>query len=143
MIEICWEYLSLWCLWLYVIIMSRTSLGVNQCSRVLLNVKEYLAWRTRFTWRLSESKEIQTQKHLIRKKNPTIEPDWPNDWAMLRVLIWTMHLTVCYYYVPYKFQSESAFYNLPEFQETPCSKHVPYLKLKWQRRDSNQKSLSM
>ena len=48
-------------------------------------------------------------------------------------------LTVCYYHVTYEFQSESTFYSLPECQGTPCSKHAPYLKFKWQQRDSNPK----
>ena len=33
-------------------------------------------------------------------------------------------------------------YNLPKFQGTPCSKQVPYLKFKWQQRDSNPQPLS-
>ena len=41
-----------------------------------------------------------------------------------------MVLTVCYYHVTYKFQSESTLYSLPECQGTPYSKQVPYLKFK-------------
>ena len=40
-------------------------------------------------------------------------------------------------HVTYEFQSESTLYSLPECQGTPCSKQVPYLKFKWQQRDSN------
>ena len=32
--------------------------------------------------------------------------------------------------------------SLPEFQGTPCSKQAPYLKFKWQQRDSNPQPLS-
>ena len=39
-------------------------------------------------------------------------------------------LTVCYYHVMYEFQSESTLYILPEYQGTPCSKQVAYLKFK-------------
>ena len=46
-------------------------------------------------------------------------------------------LTVCYYHVTYEFQSYSTLYNVPECQGTPCSKQAPYLKFKWQQRDSN------
>ena len=41
-----------------------------------------------------------------------------------------------------EFQSESTLYSLPECQGTPCSKQAPYLKFKWQQRDSNPQSLS-
>ena len=51
-------------------------------------------------------------------------------------------LTVCYYHVTYKFQSESTLYRLPECQGTPCSKQAPYLKFKWQQRDSNPQPLT-
>ena len=51
-------------------------------------------------------------------------------------------LTVCYYHVTYKFQSESTPYSLPECQQTPCSKQAPYLKFKWQQRDSDPQPLS-
>ena len=51
-------------------------------------------------------------------------------------------LTVCYYHVTYKFQSESTIYGLPECQGTPCSKQAPYLKSKWQQWDSNPQPLS-
>ena len=51
-------------------------------------------------------------------------------------------LTVCCYHVTYKFQSESTLYRLPECQGTPCSKQAPYLKFKWQQRDSHPQPLS-
>ena len=43
MIELCCEYLSVQCIWLYVVIMSRMSFRVNSHSIVCLNVKELLA----------------------------------------------------------------------------------------------------
>ena len=49
---------------------------------------------------------------------------------------------VCYYHVTYEFQSESTDYSLPECQKTSCSKQKPYLKFKWQQRDSNPQPLS-
>ena len=45
MIELCSEYLSLQCIWLYVLIMSRTRCRVNQHS--ILNVKELFGWSRR------------------------------------------------------------------------------------------------
>ena len=47
-----------------------------------------------------------------------------------------MYVTVCYYHVTYEFQSESTLHSLPECHGTPCSKQAPYLKFKWQQRDS-------
>ena len=43
MIELCYEYLSVRCICMHVIIMSRTSFRVNPNSIVRLNVKELLA----------------------------------------------------------------------------------------------------
>ena len=76
MIVLCCEHLSVWCIWLYVVIMSRTCFRANQ--------------------------------HLIATWMAIM---FFNDWAMLWVLICTMHLTICYYYVTYAFQSESTLYS--------------------------------
>ena len=51
-------------------------------------------------------------------------------------------LTLCYYHVTYEFQIESIPCSLSECQGTPCSKQAPYLKFKWQQRDSNTQALS-
>ena len=51
-------------------------------------------------------------------------------------------MSACYYHVTYEFQSESTVYSLPECQRTSCSKQAPYLKFKWQQRDSNPQPLS-
>ena len=65
MIELCWKYLSVQCIWLYLIIMSHTSFRVNLHSIVCLNVKELLAWSRHQIWSLSGSNRIQTHNHLI------------------------------------------------------------------------------
>ena len=44
--------------------------------------------------------------------------------------------------VTYEFQSEFTLYSLPECQGIPCLKQAPYLKFKWQQRDSNPQPLS-
>ena len=67
MIELCCEYLSLRCIWLYVIIMSRTSFRVNLHSIVWLNLKELLARSRCHIWSLSDSNGIRTHNHLVRK----------------------------------------------------------------------------
>ena len=53
-----------------------------------------------------------------------------------------MRLAVCYCHVTHEFQNESTVYSLPECKGTPCSKQAPYLKFKWQQRDSNPQPLS-
>ena len=56
----------------------------------------------------------------------------------------TKHIfpTACHCHVTYELQSESMHHSLPEYQGTPCSKQAPYLKFKWQQRDSNTQTLS-
>ena len=54
-------------IWLYVIIMSRTSFRVNPHSRVCLNVKELLARSRCHIWSLSDSNVIRTHDHLFSK----------------------------------------------------------------------------
>ena len=66
MIDLCCEYFYVGCIWLYVIIMSHTSLRVNSYSIVCLNVKD-TAWRRRYIWSLSDSKEIRTLNHVVCK----------------------------------------------------------------------------
>ena len=65
MIELCCEYLSVRCIWLYIIIMSHTSFRVNTHSIVCLNFKELLAWSSCHIWSLSDSDKIQTHNHLV------------------------------------------------------------------------------
>ena len=54
MTDLCCEYLSVRCIWLYVI-MSRTSFRVNLQYIVCLNVKELLAWSRCHIWSKSDS----------------------------------------------------------------------------------------
>ena len=68
MIELCCEYLFVRCIWLYVIIMSRTIFRVNPLSIVCLSVKELLAWSRPHIRSLSDSNEIRTHNHLVCKQ---------------------------------------------------------------------------
>ena len=54
--------------WLYVIIVSSTSFRVNPHSIVCLNVTELLARSRHHIWSLSDSNEIRTRNHLVRKR---------------------------------------------------------------------------
>ena len=58
-IELYCEYLSVRCIWLYIIILSRTSFTVDLYSIVFLNVKELLAQSRRHIWHLSDSNGIE------------------------------------------------------------------------------------
>ena len=60
---------------------------------------------------LIDSNKTRTHNHLVRKRT--------NDWAVLWILICTMHLTVCYYHVTYEFPSESTLCSFPECQQKP------------------------
>ena len=62
------EYLYVRCIWLYVIIMSRTSLRVNPDSIARLNFKKHFAWSRGHIWTSTDSNEIQTHNHLVRKR---------------------------------------------------------------------------
>ena len=68
MIEPCCEYLSVPCVWLYVIIISGTSFRVNPHSIVCLNDKEILAPSSCYISSLSGRNEIPNHNHLIRKR---------------------------------------------------------------------------
>ena len=54
LIGLCCEYLSVRCIWLYVIIMSHRRFRVNPYSIVCLNVKELLFWSRSYIWSLSD-----------------------------------------------------------------------------------------
>ena len=70
MIELCCEYLSVWCIWLYVIIVSHTSFRVNLHSIVCLNVKELLAQSQQHIWSLSDSSGIWMHNQIVHKQTP-------------------------------------------------------------------------
>ena len=120
---------------MYVIIMSRTSFRVNLYFIVCLNVKELLARSRCHVWTLSDSIGIRTYKLLVFKQTLNHLAKLAKWWAVLWVLICTVHLTVYYYLVTYKFHSGFILYSFPECQGTPCSKQAPYLTFEWQQWD--------
>ena len=69
---------------------------------------KYMLWQhgldySKILKSLSDSYRIRDHNHLVHKWTL----NWPNDWAVVRVLICTVHLTVCYYHITYSFQSKS------------------------------------
>ena len=63
---------------------------------------------------LSDCNWTQTHNHLVYKRtlNHLAKLAFLNDWAVLWVLICTVHLTVCSYQVRYAFQSGQPFNHL-------------------------------
>ena len=115
---------------------------------VCLNVEELLTRSMCHIWSLSDCNRIQTHNHTVCEQtlnhSAKLAFKWLslNDWAVLWLLICTVHLTVSYY-VACEFQSESTHYNLPECQGTLCLKQAPYLKFKWRQRDLNPQPFSL
>ena len=67
MIGLCFEYLSIWCIWLYVLVMSHMRFRVNSHSSCL-NVKKLLAQSRHEIWSLSDCNWTRTQNHLVYKR---------------------------------------------------------------------------
>ena len=61
------EYLSIRYIWLYVIIISRTSFRVNPHSIVCLDIKKFIATSKRYIWRLSDSNKIRIHNYVVCK----------------------------------------------------------------------------
>ena len=106
---------------------------------VCLNVKELLSRSRRHVWSLSDSNEIRRHNQLVRKRTlnhlaKLVYYYFLDDWAVLWVLTFRMHLTVYYYHVTYQFQSESTLYSLPECQELLSRSR----RLIWSLSDSNE-----
>ena len=68
MIELCCEYLSVRCIWLYGLIMSRTPFQSESTLYSCLNVKELLARSRREIWRLCDCNWTRTRNHLVYKR---------------------------------------------------------------------------
>ena len=68
LIKLCCEYLSVWCTWVYVIIMS---LNVFQSESILyccLNLKELLARNMHIIWSLRDSNWIRIHNLIVCKQ---------------------------------------------------------------------------
>ena len=76
MIELCCEYFSVHCIWLYVIIMSCTSFWVSLLSIVCLNIKDFFARSRHHILSSIYSNRIQTHNHLVHKQmlKPSVRP---------------------------------------------------------------------
>ena len=120
MTERCSDWLSVWCIWLYVGVMLCTSSRKNSPSIAALMSRNSLLEAS-----LNNCKWIRPQNHLVRKRTLNRLAklakllgcvlrtflNGPSDWAVLWVLISTVHLIVCSCHVTYAFQCESTLYN--------------------------------
>ena len=61
--------------------------------------------------------ELEPTTTYFVNKHSTVWQNWPNDWAVLWVLICTVHLIVCFYHVMYEFESESTLYSCLNVKE--------------------------
>ena len=109
MTALCSYYLSLWWIWLYVLLMSITRFRVNPHSIVAL-----MSWESSLKfkwWQLDSNPEplsSETNTQSFCQIAQMIE-----FW----VLIFTLHLTVCSCHVTYAFQSESTRYSCLNLKE--------------------------
>ena len=117
MIEVCSGYLSVRCICLYFLVMSRTGFRVNPHS--------ILAWMSRNPLPDAGAKSegeatatgLEPRTTWFLNEHLTIWPNWVNDRAGFWVLICTVQLTVCSCHVTYAFQSESTLYSCLNVKE--------------------------
>ena len=86
-------------------------------SESTLNFKELLARSRRKIYSLSDCNRTQIHSHLVHKRTLNHIANWANDWAVLRVLISTVHLTICSYHVTYVLERESSLYSCLNVKE--------------------------
>ena len=141
--ELCCEYVSVWCILLHVIIMSRRTSRVNLRSMIFLNVKELLARCRCHIWRLSDSNGIGIHNYLVRKQKLNHLAKLAK-WLRCVVRTYLHGVFECMLLSCHEQDSEwiHTLYSLSECQGIPCSKQEPYLKLTWQPRNWTPQSLS-
>ena len=68
MIKLICEYLSAWCIWVYVPVMSRTRFRVNPDSLVAWKSRNSLFEKKRKIWSLNRCNWTGTNNHLVHKR---------------------------------------------------------------------------
>ena len=109
MSELRCEYLYLRCIWLYGTIVSRTSSGINPDSAACLNVKELLARSKHHIWTSSDSNEIRTDSHLVRK---------PRLNHLAKLVKWLSRLLGTYLYGAFDYMLLSCHVRVSELIDT-------------------------
>ena len=118
MIELFSEYLSVSCIWLYVLVMPRTRFRVNPHSIFAwMSIKFLLKGSTKSECEVTAT-ALEPRTTYFLNEHSTIWPKWRNGYALLWVLFLTVHLTVFSCHVTSAFHSESTLYsclNVKEF----------------------------
>ena len=116
-IELCSEYLSVRCIWLCVLFISRTRFRVNPHFIVALTSGNSLLKARAISYGEVTADGLKPKPTYFLNGHSTTCEDWPNDWAVFWVLICKVHLTECSFHVMYAFQSESTRYSCLSFKE--------------------------
>ena len=110
MLELFSEYLYVRCIWLYLVVMSRAPFRVTPHS--------IFAWISRNSLLKAGAKcegevtatALERRTTLFLSELSTIWSNWPNDWAVFWVLIYTVHLTECSCHLMYASHGEYTLY---------------------------------
>ena len=86
MIELCYEYFSVWCIWLYVLVMSRMHFRVNPHSIVAWMSKNSLLETGMKSEVLSDCNGTRTHNHLLCKRKLSHLVKWLWIWVPLQSL---------------------------------------------------------
>ena len=144
MIELGCEHLSVRCIWLYVLLMSRTHFRVKPHSIFpwMSSNSLLFARNTRNIYSLSDWNGTRNYNHLVPKR--TLK-------HLAKLTKWLSSVVSTYLYGPFDCIFLSCHIHIPEWihtlhlpegQETPCSKQARYLKCKWLQWDSKPQPLS-
>ena len=128
MIELCCEYISVACIWLYAIIMSCTHVRLNLHSLVALKLREFFLWKRGNIWNLIDNNGNRARKYLNCKS--TLQhlaklDEWLScvvstyPISCIHYIILSCHVRVLEWIYTLQF---------PECQRKSCSKQVQHLK---------------
>ena len=130
MIELIFEYLFVLCIWLFLLIMSRTRFRVNPQSVFAKISRHSFAHNRCDIWILSGCNETRTHNRFVRER--TLH-------HLAKLTKWLSWVVSTYLYAAFncifftysvRFSERIYTLCLPECQGTPCSKQARYLKFK-------------
>ena len=144
MIELTCEHLSVRCIWLYLLLISRRHCRVNPhyILYICLNVKELFAPNKHNICSFSDKNGTRNYNHLVPKR--TLK-------HLVKLTKWLKWVLSTYLYSEFHCMFLSCRVRIPEwihtlylpqFQGTPCSKQARYLKWKWLQQESKPQPIS-
>ena len=110
MIELNCEYLSIRCIWLYVLDMSCTRLRVTPYSIFTSMSRNSLLQTSAISGSYVTATGLEPTTTLFVNKHSIVCLNWQNYRPEFWVPIGTVHLAICSCHVTYPFQSESTLY---------------------------------